>query len=95
MSDQARPAGTFCWHELGTRDAAAAKKFYKSLFGWKTKDMKSLAPGSSFGRVGIRECSANFAPLGRICLPRRAPSAACPVRPHDQNVFPYNVLQDD
>lgn len=32
-------AGTFCWNELMTRDAAAAKAFYGSLFGWKMNDM--------------------------------------------------------
>lgn len=26
--------GTFCWIELGTSDAAAAKQFYQSLFAW-------------------------------------------------------------
>ena len=26
--------GTFCWVELGTTDAEAAKKFYSGLFGW-------------------------------------------------------------
>ena len=36
---QAPPtAGTFCWYELMTRDADAAKKFYTELLGWKTKD---------------------------------------------------------
>ena len=30
--------GTFCWIELATSDAAAAKAFYASLFGWTTKE---------------------------------------------------------
>ncbi len=30
--------GTFCWVELGTTDAAAAKKFYGELFGWSHSD---------------------------------------------------------
>ena len=30
--------GTFCWVELGTTDAAAAKKFYSELFGWGMTD---------------------------------------------------------
>lgn len=30
--------GMFCWFELGTSDAAAAKKFYTELFGWKAND---------------------------------------------------------
>lgn len=29
---------TFCWDELSTRNVAAAKTFYTSLFGWGAKD---------------------------------------------------------
>src|SRR5436190_1311044 len=29
--------GALCWTELATRDPAAAKNFYTSLFGWKAK----------------------------------------------------------
>jgi len=29
-------AGSFCWNELATGDAAAATKFYSTLFGWTT-----------------------------------------------------------
>jgi predicted enzyme related to lactoylglutathione lyase len=31
--------GAFCWVELGTTDAAAAKAFYGGLFGWTAEDM--------------------------------------------------------
>jgi predicted enzyme related to lactoylglutathione lyase len=37
----AHAPGTFCWCELGTSAAAAAKKFYTSLFGWKGVDTPS------------------------------------------------------
>lgn len=30
--------GTWCWFELGTTDAAAAKPFYQKLFGWTVQD---------------------------------------------------------
>lgn len=30
--------GTFCWVDLATTDAAAAKKFYGELFGWNLLD---------------------------------------------------------
>jgi predicted enzyme related to lactoylglutathione lyase len=30
--------GTFCWVELGTSDASAAKDFYTKLFGWDFED---------------------------------------------------------
>lgn len=31
--------GTFCWNECGTRDAAAARKFYTELVGWTIEDL--------------------------------------------------------
>lgn len=31
--------GTFCWAEMGSTDAVAAKKFYTGLFGWEFVDM--------------------------------------------------------
>jgi predicted enzyme related to lactoylglutathione lyase len=31
--------GFFCWVELSTTDAPAAKAFYSGLFGWQPKDM--------------------------------------------------------
>ncbi len=34
MSDNNPKSGTFCWHELVTKDAEACKKFYGALFGW-------------------------------------------------------------
>jgi predicted enzyme related to lactoylglutathione lyase len=33
------PAGAFCWVELATTDAGAAKSFYGGLFGWTPEDM--------------------------------------------------------
>lgn len=32
-------ANTFCWSELHTTDAAAAKTFYRSVFSWEYQDM--------------------------------------------------------
>ena len=31
--------GTFCWVDLATTDAAAAKGFYTELFGWRASDL--------------------------------------------------------
>src|ERR1035441_9339508 len=31
--------GSFCWAELATTDAAAAKHFYGEMFGWTAVDM--------------------------------------------------------
>jgi len=36
--------GEFCWTDAGFKDAAAAKKFYRSIFGWKGEDVP-MGPG--------------------------------------------------
>jgi predicted enzyme related to lactoylglutathione lyase len=41
------PAGDFCWVELGTTDASAAKSFYSSLFGWQPFDVP-MGPGEVY-----------------------------------------------
>jgi predicted enzyme related to lactoylglutathione lyase len=41
----------FSWFELLTTDVAGAKKFYKSLFGWKTADMKM--PGMKCTTIAV------------------------------------------
>jgi uncharacterized protein len=33
------PNGTFCWVDLGTRDVAGARAFYRGLFGWEIRDL--------------------------------------------------------
>ena len=46
MAEFEMPAhGTFCWNELATKDAEAAKKFYTELLGWqlKTSDAAGMA----------------------------------------------------
>ncbi|HYE16069.1 MAG TPA: VOC family protein [Pyrinomonadaceae bacterium] len=53
--------GAFCWNELATKDAAAAKKFYAELLGWRfkestaTADCASSMPYSEI-HVGDSEC---------------------------------------
>lgn len=39
MAEDKSGPGKFCWNELMTKDAAAAKTFYAVLFGWKMSDM--------------------------------------------------------
>lgn len=39
--------GRFCWFENGTTDAAAAKAFYASLFGW-TFDDRPMGPAGTY-----------------------------------------------
>jgi predicted enzyme related to lactoylglutathione lyase len=44
--------GSFCWAELGTTDAKAAKAFYGSLFGWQPNDMP-LGPDQFYTMLQI------------------------------------------
>src|SRR6266498_3604534 len=38
--------GTFCWVGLATSDVAAAKAFYRSLFGWQAEELDAGAAGA-------------------------------------------------
>lgn len=44
--------GSFCWNELVTTDAASAKKFYSSLFGWNATDQE-VDPGNYYTNLDI------------------------------------------
>jgi len=44
--------GMFCWIELATNDAAAAKSFYSSVFGWKINDIP-LPDGSVYTMLQV------------------------------------------
>jgi len=46
MMDRYAP-GTFCWADLGTPDATAAKQFYTALFGWTAED-RPMGPGAFY-----------------------------------------------
>jgi uncharacterized protein len=43
---------SFCWGELATTDAAAAKSFYTSLFGWTTKESTDGMPYTELDNAG-------------------------------------------
>jgi hypothetical protein len=45
MSKQNPKPGDFCWNELVTTNVSAAKKFYSSLLGWKTRAFGKDAVG--------------------------------------------------
>lgn len=53
--------GAFSWAELGTNDAAGAKRFYSSLFGWSYEDSPA-GPGMIYTRVrkGGRDVGALY-----------------------------------
>lgn len=38
MNTESHAPGTFCWLDLSTKDATAAKQFYQTLYGWTTVD---------------------------------------------------------
>ncbi|MGH3328988.1 MAG: VOC family protein [Streptomycetales bacterium] len=43
--------GTLTWIELYTTDAAAAKEFYGTLFGWETEDMALPGGGGTYSLI--------------------------------------------
>jgi predicted enzyme related to lactoylglutathione lyase len=45
--------GRFCWFELGTTDAGAARRFYGSLFGW-TAHEEPAGPGMVYSMLRLR-----------------------------------------
>ncbi len=52
MAEQEMPkSGTFCWNELATRDAVAAKKFYADLLGWQIEG--SQAAGMEYNEIVV------------------------------------------
>ena len=40
MSTPTVPHGTFCWHELLSKNAELCKTFYSELFGWDSKEQE-------------------------------------------------------
>jgi len=52
--EMTHPHGNFCWLELGTTDADAAKKFYTSVFGWGYVDTP-MGPDSVYTMINLGE----------------------------------------
>jgi len=52
--------GTFCWVELATTDATAAKRFYESLFGWTSTDLPGPAGAYTILRKNGRDAAALY-----------------------------------
>ena len=60
MSEHNIPAfGAFCWNELATTDAEAAKRFYAGLFGWSFKE-------GDFAGASYSEIVVGGQPIGGI-----------------------------
>ena len=69
MTEQTTIAGTFCWNELATRDAPAAKAFYTGLFGWTTQDkpMPGDMPGEyTLFKLGDTDIGGGYAMVGEM-----------------------------
>jgi len=60
--------GTFCWFECGTRDAAAAKRFYTGVFGWEAVDMPM--PGDAGTYTLLKLGGKDVAGLYQMAGPR-------------------------
>jgi hypothetical protein len=52
MTEIKHTPGSFCWIELGTTDAAAAKQFYTGLFGWGFAD-QAMGPNEVYTLLQI------------------------------------------
>jgi predicted enzyme related to lactoylglutathione lyase len=44
--------GTFCWHEIATPNAPAAKAFYSSLIGYSADDREMAGGGGTYTMLG-------------------------------------------
>jgi predicted enzyme related to lactoylglutathione lyase len=54
-------AGTFCWTDLGTTDAASARAFYTHLFGWDAEDLPAGEDGVyTMFRIDGRDVAALY-----------------------------------
>src|SRR5215831_17920340 len=65
--------GTFCWVGLATSDPAAAKHFYRRLFGWHAEDLPAGAAGTF---TLLRQRGEDVAILYRQTPEARAAGAA-------------------
>jgi uncharacterized protein len=45
--------GEFCWCDLGTKDVAGAKKFYRGIFGWTAKDIP-MGNGENYSLMRLK-----------------------------------------
>lgn len=55
--------GTFCWVDLGTTDAEAAKQFYSELFGWDIVEVPIPDGTYTMFQIGGKDVAALY-PMG-------------------------------
>ena len=62
--------GNFCWFELATTDATAAKAFYATVFGWSANDTPM---GNDQFYTMLQKSGADVGALCRFAAPIAAP----------------------
>ena len=67
-AELANEAGAFCWNELNTRDLAASKAFYSTVFGWTPNDLD--LPGMAYTEWKLGERSIG----GMMPMPDMVPA---------------------
>ncbi len=87
MAEQTAPAhtmptnGTFCWNELASTDAEAAKKFYTELLGWTLKESNAVGMVYNEVVVGGQHIGGMYQMGPELCrYPVRGRTAV--LRPH-------------
>jgi uncharacterized protein len=66
--------GRFCWIELQTRDVAAAKQFYGSLFGWSYEDLVVPQGSYAMGKIGGKTGGKLVTGVVALPAPEQPPS---------------------
>ncbi len=65
--------GDFCWADLATTDAAAAKTFYAGIFGWQYVDMPA-GPGMTYTVCQLgNQAAAGLYAMGKELLSQGVP----------------------
>lgn len=60
--------GSFCWAELATSDAPAAKKFYGEMFGWTSVDMPMPEGVYTLFQSGGNDAAALYTPRPGVSI---------------------------
>jgi bleomycin resistance family protein len=71
--------GSFCWHELMTRDIDGAKRFYRDTIGWTFEPMKMNWGTYWLAKSGDKNVGGMFELKGPDF--DGVPIAGCPISP--------------
>lgn len=70
----ANEPGAFAWNELLTRDVAAAKAFYTSVFGWSYDDVDMPGGGAQYSQLMLNGNAVG----GMMAMPPNVPEGVPP-----------------